>query len=51
MPTYKTIMEFYKTTAVPEAEKILKEKFNINFKLVEIVDSLFLEIKQTPPFQ
>src|SRR5205085_2314131 len=51
MPTYKTITEFYKTTAIPEAEKILKEKFNINFKSVEIVDSLFLEIKQTPPFQ
>ena len=43
---YKTITEFYKTTAVPEAEKILKEKFNINFKLVKIVNSLFLETKK-----
>ena len=50
-PTYKTITEFYKTSAVPEAERILKEKFNINFKPVEIIDSLFLETKQTPPFQ
>ena len=45
--TYKTITEFYKTTALAEAEKFLKEKFNINFKLVKIVDSLFLETNQT----
>ena len=47
-PTYKTITEFYKTTAIPKAERILKEKFNINFKQVEILDSLFLETEQTP---
>ena len=45
--TCKTITEFYRTTAVPEAEWIVKEKFNINFKLVEILDSLFLETEQT----
>ena len=28
-PTYKIITEFYKTTAIPEAEKILKKNLTL----------------------
>jgi hypothetical protein len=37
-------------TALVEAEKVLKEKFNLDFKPFEMEDTLFIPPSQ-PPFQ
>ena len=51
-PTYSTITKFYKEKALPEAETILHEKFNIKFEIpTSIAESLFLEIEEQTSFQ
>lgn len=41
--TFSQIIKYYNDTAYPEAEKILKEKFNINFQPITNLESLFLD--------
>jgi hypothetical protein len=51
-PNYSTITKFYKEKALPEAETILHEKFNIKFEIpTSIAESLFLEQEEQAPFQ
>jgi hypothetical protein len=51
-PTYTEISKFYKEKALPEAEAILREKFNVNFEIpVTIEESLFLKEETEVPFQ
>ena len=46
-PSFSQIVNFYKTNAYPEAEKLLITKFNINFQIPSLIEeSLFL--KETP---
>ena len=41
--TFSQIIKYYKETAYSEANKILKEKFNINFQPITNLESLFLD--------
>ena len=41
--TFSQIIKYYKETAYSEADKILKEKFNINFQPITNLESLFLD--------
>jgi hypothetical protein len=51
-PNYSAITKFYKEKALPEAETILHEKFNIKFEIpTSIAESLFLEQEEQAPFQ
>jgi hypothetical protein len=51
-PNYSAITKFYKEKALPEAETILHEKFNIKFEIpTSITESLFLEQEEQAPFQ
>ena len=50
-PTFSEITKFYKETAIPEAEKILYDKFKIKYEIpISIEESLFL-IEEETPFQ
>jgi hypothetical protein len=51
-PNYSEITKFYKEKALPEAETILHNKFNIKFEiLISIEKSLFLKNEEEAPFQ
>ncbi|CAG8854120.1 12404_t:CDS:1, partial [Gigaspora margarita] len=36
---YSQILQYYKSTALPKAEKIIKNKFQINFTTSQILDT------------
>ena len=41
--TFSQTIKYYKEMAYPEADRIIKEKFNINFKPISDLESLFLD--------
>jgi len=50
-PNYSEIIKFYKEKALPEAEKILCDKFNIKFEIpTSIEEALFLKDEEETPF-
>jgi hypothetical protein len=51
-PNYSEIVKFYKEKALPEAETIIFNKFNIKFEIpTSIEESLFLKEEKEGPFQ
>ena len=49
---YSEIVKFYKEKALPEAETIIFNKFNIKFEIpTSIEESLFLKEEKESPFQ